>query len=117
MGATIKGDTIYITKDLDKLLTQRERWVIWAHEIGHKVGRHKELMMLILIFCPIISWVFHKAIHRYFEIEADKYALNKTKDPISFISVMDKLEHSNNTYPPKEYRVGLAKMFIVKGYV
>jgi len=105
MGATVVGNTIYISKDLK--LTPSERRVVIAHELGHCYFKHRLILLpvvLLFFWYPAII----NAVKRYLEIQADLYALDKTKDYASFVSLMDKLQHNKSNHPTKEARVRLA---------
>jgi len=107
MGATIKGDTIYISKDLLKKVTPGERRIILAHEISH--WQHKDNLKIFLIrilfflFPPVINYF-----QRKFEMRADAEAINRTKDPDSFITLLEKLNRNNTEYPSKFLSLQLA---------
>ncbi len=102
MGATYKGDTIYISKDLAAKLTPQERKVLLAHEIAH--WKHKDHIWLGLakLFLPM----FANRIKLYLETRADKWAINKTKDPSACLSLIEKLNR-DNTYPSREESLNL----------
>lgn len=107
MGATIIGNMLYIDKKLDDKLSSGERRVLIAHELGHYLEAHKFFLSIVVIFffwCPALVNTFK----RWLEYRADFYALKITKDYASFISLMDKLEHNNNTHPAKSERILMA---------
>lgn len=128
MSATVYRDTIYISKNLLGTLTPKERKVLLAHEIAHHKGKDRVKIVALMIamlgattacmftgnliagallmclFVPILRFY-----QRHIEIEADKYALECTKDFDSFISLMDKLEHNGSTHPGKAERIRLAQ--------
>lgn len=128
MSATVLGDTIYIDKKLDARLTPGERRVLLAHEIAHYQNKDRLkilLLMIAIIGLSILAFVnghifigialtvsFAYVIHWYqrqIELRADRFALYKTKDFDSFISLMDKLEHDGTSHPGKAERILLAE--------
>jgi Zn-dependent protease with chaperone function len=107
MGATILGDTIYISKNLNKIITPRERLVVLAHELAHYKYKDRLLKFLFLIFTlgiPKLNNLFSQ----YIENRADEYAIKKTKDPDAFISLLDVLNRKGSNYPSKEDSIKLA---------
>ena len=107
MGATVVGDTIYISKDLDEKITSRERRVIYAHEIKHWRARDSWK----LLFMQIIFFAFPAIVKRYrrkLEMAADLYSIIKTKDPEAFTTLLGKLER-DDTYPDKQASLRLAE--------
>ena len=111
MGATIVGNVIYIDKDLDARLTERERRVIKAHEVCHYLRRDR-LRKALFLCIPIFGLLFANAFSRHLEIIADRFAIMLTKVPYAFISLMDKLQHNSKSHPTKEQRVKLARSFL-----
>ena len=110
MGATILGDIIYISKDLDKKLTRGERRIVYAHELGHYIHKDRLLLtcvILLFFWCPAIINRFK----RWCEIRADRYAIDNTRDLVSFRTLMDKLEHNNTDHLTKEQRLKMAEKY------
>lgn len=107
MGATIKGDTIYISKDLLAKITLEERKIILAHEISH--WQHKDNIKLIFIkfmfffMPPVINYFKRK-----FEMRADREAIKRTKDINSFVSLLEKLKRNSPEYPSMSESLALA---------
>lgn len=127
MSATVIGNKIYVSNKLKEQLTQREYRVLLAHEVGHFMSRDRLKIMSFMTgivlattacfyFGQFIAGVimmvsFKPAVdmyRRYVELNADRYALLKTKDFDAFISLMDKLDHNGSTHPGKADRIGLA---------
>ena len=108
LGATVFLDKIYISKDLDAKLTPVERHIIWAHELYHSLCEHRIQLILLWILCLGITPLVN-IFRRRMELEADRYAIYKTRDIDAFIGLMDKLEHGKSTHPAKEERIKLAE--------
>jgi Zn-dependent protease with chaperone function len=127
MGATIFKDKVYISHDLDDILTTRERRVLLAHEVAHYKNKDRlriagvmlALSALTLWFMIIQSYIFAvgvclcfrplvRAYQRRCELRADKYAIEVTQDRDAFLSLMDKLQHAKDTHPSKSERIALA---------
>lgn len=107
MGATLKGDTIYISNELLRVLTQRERRVLLAHEISH--WKHKDsikifFINILFIIDPLVAYFLKRRI----EMRADKEAILKTKDCDAFITLLDKLNRNRADYPDKFSSIQLA---------
>jgi len=128
MSATVFGNKIYVSHDLHDRLTEREYRVLLAHEIGHFMARDRaKIIFMMLTLTSIITGLFYfgqfvgavmmmilfkpavEFYQRHVELNADRFALRKTRDFDSFISLMDKLEHNGRTHPGKAERVQLAK--------
>lgn len=108
MGATVIGNTIYVSTELVDRLNKREYKVVLAHEVGHWKQKHRILLLpVVLLFwwCPAVV----NAFKRFLERQADIYALKMTKDIDAFITLLDKLQHDNATHPTKEARIQLAQ--------
>ena len=108
MGATVVGDTIYISKDLSEKMTPAERKVLLAHEVYH--WQHRDNLrfisaQILFFWCPPLF----NYISRRIETQADKYSIKKTRDVDSFITLMEKLEHNNKRHPSKIERQQLAE--------
>jgi len=107
-GATVRGDTIWIDANLSSIMTKGERRVLLAHEISHwKNKDNLRLVLLTILFLgcrPLINYF-----KRRMEFRADLYSILKTKDIDSFITLMDKLEHTDTSHPAKEERLQLAE--------
>ena len=100
-------NTIYISKDLNKRISKEERKIIYAHEIWH--WQHKDRLLRAVIF--ILTFGIKRindAFGRFLELRADRWAIEKTHDPDSFITLMEKLEHGRADHPTKEARLKLA---------
>lgn len=127
MSATVLGNKIYVSNKLKERLTDREYKVLLAHEVGHFVARDRLkiiLFMFALIASTSLCFYFGQFIagvifmlsfkpavdmfRRTVELEADRFALRKTKDFDAFVSLMDKLDHNGSTHPAKAERIGLA---------
>ena len=81
------------------------------------------LLLLVLIGFGLLLLPFQNAISRKFEGRSDRYAVNKTQDPLAFISAMEKLarlslaDRSPNRFiellfhdhPPISRRIKMAK--------
>lgn len=124
MSATVLGDKIYVSTKLRGRLTDKEYRVLLAHEVAHFkhmdririiflmaligivtlalfiTGHWIGAIVLMLLFNPIV-----KAYQRHIELSADRYAMDKTQDFDSFISLMDKLNHIGDTHPTKAERL------------
>jgi Zn-dependent protease with chaperone function len=127
MGATVWGDKVYISRDLNEQISTRERRVLLAHEVWHYKNRDRVRLVLahillgllttglfysqffipgvfvMIMFRPVIL-----AYQRHLELQADKYAIEVTQDRDAFLSLMDKLEHNGPTHPSKDERIALA---------
>lgn len=127
MSATVLGNKIYVSNKLKERLTDREYRVLLAHEIGHFMSRDRMKIILFMLSMVTVTTVcfyfgqfiagiifmlsFTPAVNMYrqrIELEADRFALLKTKDFDAFISLMDKLEHNGSTHPAKADRIGQA---------
>lgn len=127
MSATVLGNKIYVSNKLKDRLTDREYRVLLAHEVGHFMAKDRlkivGLMLALTLATAVcfiygqylagvlVMLVFNPAVNkyqRYVELNADRFALRKTKDFDAFISLMDKLEHNGSTHPAKADRIGQA---------
>ena len=91
MGAMLVGDTIYISKELSRAITKRERKVLLAHEISHYY--HKDHIKNF--FLRILSWFSLKTADKIkcnIEARADREAIQRTKDPQAFKTLLYKLK-------------------------
>jgi len=108
MGATVIGNTIYVSTDLAERLSKREYKLVLAHEVGHYIEKHRLFLLpvvLLFFWCPPVV----NAFKRFLDKRADIYALKATKDIDAFISLLDKLTHNNATHPTKDERIKLAE--------
>jgi Zn-dependent protease with chaperone function len=131
MGATVYGKVIYISKGLAAQLTPRERKVLLAHELAHynRKDRLRIMLAIFLITVGILAafllgafvagWILIgmsgfivSAFMKHIELSADKYAVEKTKDPQAFTTLMNKLDHGGFTHPTKAERVRIAKEWL-----
>lgn len=112
MGATVFNGKIYISKDLDEKITDRERRVLYAHEIAHYKNKDLWIKLFCLIVDPFRLWIYNR-VSKALEIRADRYALEKTKDKKAFISLMHKLNHNckRKDYPTKQERINLTNAY------
>jgi len=98
MGSTVKDGVIWISKDLAAKITSKERKIILAHEVSH--WRHKDNDTMV--FIRILFFWFPAIINyfsRRFEMRADKEAIKMTKDPDSFLTLLDKLGERGKGHP------------------
>lgn len=107
MGATVVGDTIYISKDLLSKINARERKIILAHELSH--WERKDRIRLIIAKILLFPFPFlFKRYKKHLETIADKFSITKTKDVDAYISLLDKLNR-DETYPSRESSLQLAE--------
>jgi Zn-dependent protease with chaperone function len=109
MGATYKGNKVYISKDLLAKITDRERKIVLAHEIYHLQHKDNIRMFLAKIFFFSCSEFLNHFLCDM-ELAADRWSIQKTRDIEAFITLMDKLEHNGlPDYPTKTQRLQLAE--------
>ena len=107
MGSVLKGDKIYISKDLLSKINDKERKIILAHEISH--WKHKDNFRIVLV--RALFFMFPGVVNyfnRRFEMRADREAIKITKDPDSFLSLLDKLQRNKKEYPSRQSSIELA---------
>jgi len=107
MSSFVRGNTIHISKDLADKISKKERKVVLAHEISHWM--HKDNIKIRII--RVLFFMFPRVVNyfnRKMEIRADKEAIQTTKDPDSFINLLNKLDREGPGYPSRKFSIELA---------